>query len=458
MTSNIRPKSIPLNIIDRKFLVPESEDLISGPYLPMTIAAVIHLRDPISIQTLQDGLVQTDKLFPQFRLCYTLDLSIPQWVLVNEEVRIEYLKSCVERLSSITIEDHLSTHIQNNFSEIGKPLRIFLFDEAICIHFFHCFGDARFLMQFASILLEVVFQPDKFSPAESWSPPPLEKLVANDFHQTIQVIGNTIKRLSKTSKKYFGRTPPETKNGKNERAIFQPTISGSNMKVAHFNVPPSKMAEIRKFIDQLPFSTKISLNTFWQIYFGFRMVELGWIEWPIELTTLVDLRRYYSPTSTFFPGNHISNIRIVINESTFENALMDFQTQLTEQINNGYPLSDIVMNWILALAGDNTFRKVNRDWYLHKSPKESQFFTLTNIGKLDDQFRSLNDYIMPDIRLVTPIMGAAPLVIAFSSLKDIGHFCVTYKPDFLSKEEIDKLFTLKSPNYFSVRAENYVQM
>jgi hypothetical protein len=107
-----------------------------------------------------------------------------------------------------------------------------------------------------------------------------------------------------------------------------------------------------------------------------------------------------------------------------------------KQIDNAYPLSDIVGNWFLTLAGDKAYKKANRNWYLNVSPQERRFFTLTNAGRLDDIFEPVSDFVLPDIRLVTPIMGSAPVVIAYTSYKNYGHFTVTYKPDILTADNI----------------------
>ena len=180
----------------------------------------------------------------------------------------------------------------------------------------------------------------------------------------------------------------------------------------------------------------ISLNTYWQVFFAFRMKEMGLVDWPIELTTLIDLRRYMKGPKRFYPGNCIDNIRLTINKASFVDACLDYQSQLEKRINSAHPLSDMFGNELLALAGDTAYRQANRHWYLKVSPQEKRFYTLTNAGRLDNVLKPIRDYIFPDIRFVTPIMGAAPLVVVFTTFNNYGHFTATYKPDVISRDDV----------------------
>jgi len=431
------PQYLPLNVIDRQFLVPETDDFANGAYLPMTIVSVVHPRTIPSVSSLQDALIQLDNLFPQYRLSYALDPLTPRWVRVPEKDRIPYLRNRVQQAKADTVDEHLSASVRNNLSPVEDPLKIFFCKDSLCIHLYHPSGDAKFLFQLTASLLTALFKPEQLEQGENRFSVPLSEVVMRDIPQTIKVLGHTLKRVSEKATNYVSGLPSSSiVIDSKQKSVFQATVSGTKMRVMHVEIPPDKMMRIRSVVQSLPKDQKISLNTYWQIFFAFRLNEMGLVDWPIELTTLVDLRRYMKNHRILYPGNCISNIRLTINKASFADACVDYQNQLTAQMSSVYPLSDIVGNWFLTLAGDKTFRLANRNWYLNASPKEERFFTLTNVGRLDEIFETVSDFIYPDIRLVTPIMGAAPLVIAFTSFNNYGHFTATYKPDILSTDNI----------------------
>ena len=441
-----RPKYLPLNIIDRQFLIPETDDFINGPYLPMTIAAVVFPRKMPSVEAIQNAIVHVDDNFPQYRLCYKLNLITPRWVLISDADRINYLKSRVQKVEFDTLDDHLSFHVQQNLFPLDEPLKIFVSNKSLCIHLYHPLGDASFLFQFTASLVEAIYKPENVEKSDSPYSIPLNKVVMSNIPQTIKVLGHSINRINEKISKYISPRSSISRSLPDEISEYQATITGTNMRVVHVEVKPEKMTQIRSHVKNLTDEMPITLNTYWQIYFTFRMIEMGLIDWPVELTTLVNLRRYMNEPNSFYPGNCISNIRLKINEAPFTDACVDYQARLTDQVESAYPLSDIVGNWPLASASNKLFKLANRNWYMNTSPLEKRFFTLTNAGRLDNVFESIADYLLPDIRLVTPIMGAAPLVIAFTSINDYGHFTATYKPEIISLNEVLQIIDINDVN------------
>lgn len=431
------PQYLPLNVIDRQFLVPETDDFSNGSYLPMTIAAVVHPRIMPTVASIQDALIWVDNKFSHFRLSYTLDPKTPRWIRVSDENRIEYLRGCVQEVKTASLDEHLAAHVQHNLSPLEYPLKIFICNESLCIHLYHPFGDANFLFQFTASLLIALYKPDPLEQLNNRFSIPLTEVVMSNFPQIMRVLGHMAKRISEKTTNYISLLkPPPKAIDSNKKSEFQATVSGTSMHVTHIEIRPDTMRRIRSIVQNFPTDQKISLNTYWQVFFAFRMNKIGLVDWPIELTTLVNLKRYTKKPISLYPGNCIGNIRLKINKASFVDACLDYQTQLHKQIKNAYPLADIVGNWFLALAGDKIFKQAIRNWYLKANIHDKRFFTLTNAGRLDEIFEPVKDHLIPDIRLVTPIMGSAPLVIAFTSYNNFGHFTATYKPDILSKQDI----------------------
>ena len=438
------PKYLPLNVIDRQFLVPETDDFANGSYLPMTVTGVYHPRVMPSVASLQDALIQVDTKFPQYRLSYTLDPITPRWIRVSDENRIEYLKDRVKKVEVDTVEEHLTYYVQHNLSPLENPFQVFICNESLCFHFYHPFGDGKFCTQIVASVLIAIFKPERFESTENQFFIPLGKVAMSNFPQTMKVIGHVVKQVSKKATNFIsGLSTPTKTIDLDQNSIYRPTVSGTKMHVAYVKIPPDKMKQIRSVVKNLSTTSTISLNTYLQIFFAFRMNEMGLVNWPIELTALIDLRRYMKGPKRFYPGNCINNIRLTINKSSFIDACIDYQSRLNKQINSAYPLSDMFGNWLLALAGDTAFKRANLHWHLKVSPQERRFYTLTNAGRLDNVFKPIRDYLLPDIRLITPIMGAAPLVILFTSFNNYGHFTATYKPDIISKEDVLRIMDFK---------------
>jgi len=431
------PKHIPLNVIDRQFLVPETDDFTNGSYLPMTVTAAIRPRIMPSVASLQNAIIQVDTEFPQYRLCYTLDLVTPRWVRVPDENRIEYLKNRVQKSEVDTVEEHLTYYIRYNLFPLEEPLKIFICNDSLCFHFYHAFGDGRFCTQIVASILTALFKPESFEQTDNPFFIPLREVAMSNFPQTMKVIGHVVKQAGKKATNYIsGLSTPSIVVDPTKNSVYQATISGTKMDAAYVEIPPDKMKQIKSIVSSLSTTPQISLNTYWQIFFAFRMNEMGLVNWPIELTALIDLRRYMKGPKRFYPGNCINNIRLTINKASFVNACVDYQSQLEKRINNAHPLADMFITQLLALAGDTAFRQANRHFYLKVSPQERRFYAFTNAGRLDNVFQPIRDYIFPDIRFVTPIMGAAPLVILFTSFNNYGLFTATYKPDIISKEDV----------------------
>lgn len=456
MNSAAPPNSLPLNVIDRQFLVPETDDFSNGAYLPMTIAAVVHPRQMPSIEELRDALIRLDDSFSHYRLSYRLDPGTPRWVRVPAEDRIAYLNARVQVVEGLTVDEHLAASVQQNLQPLDAPVNVFLCEDAICVHLYHPFGDGRFLFELTARLLAALYRPEYLEQSGNRHFVPLREVVMSSLPQAMKVLGHTARRMGEKAGRYItALLPASNGNGSAYKSVYQPTVSDSDMQVMHIEIPPETMAEIRSIVQHIYPVERISLNTFFQIYFAFRLEQKGLVEWPVELTTLVDLRRYMSDPGTFYPGNCIGNIRLTMQESDFVAACVDFQTRIAQQVKSAYPLSDIVGNWFLSWAGDTAFKQVLQDWHLKGSVQDRRFFTLTNTGRLDDVFEPVNEYILPDVRLVTPIMGAAPLVIAFVSYNDYGHFTATYKPDILSREDILEIFNFDQVSSVVEEASRY---
>ena len=434
------PKYIPLNVIDRQFLVPETDDFANGSYLPMTITAAMHPRRMPSVASLQDAIIQVDTKFPQYRLSYTLDFATPRWVRVPDEKRIEYLKNRVQKTEFDTVEEHLINYIRHNLSPLEEPFKVFICNDSLCFHFYHTFGDGRFCIQVMASVLTNLFAPEHSKSTDNRFFIPLREVAMSNFSQTIKISRHVVKLVSKKAINYIpGLSNPRVAVNLDQNPAHQATVSGTKMDVACVSIPPDKMKHIQSVVKNLSANPTISLNTYWQIFFAFRMNEMGLVNWPLELTTLIDLRRYMKGTNRFYPGNCINNIRLTINESSFVDACVSFQSQLEKQINSAHPLADMFITRLLALAGDTFFKQAIRHYYLNVSPQEKRFYTLTNAGRLDSVFKPIRDYIFPDIRFFTPIMGAAPLVIVFTSFNNYGYFSATYKPDIISREDVLKI-------------------
>jgi hypothetical protein len=227
---------------------------------------------------------------------------------------------------------------------------------------------------------------------------------------------------------------------------LKPNVSGAEMFVRFRTVSASAIARwdtLRQSISGP--GEKISLNTLLQVLIATRLHELGVLTEPAVYTTLVDVNRYLPGPPTFNPGNLVGQVRATGKlPITLREECELIQAQIKTQLKRAGALATLPAEWLLALAGRRTYKRVYRDWLLASINTDPRLFVLSNLGSLDGDYADLAPYLDLEqgVYAASPLMGGPPLLLIFSTIAGQGHLSITYNPQVLSDAQIDSLLTL----------------
>jgi hypothetical protein len=357
----------------------------------------------------------------------------------------------VEQHEVKSIEAFVENSLAVNIDPITEPVRVMLCGNTICVKLFHVFGDGKFLMGLSATLLHALFKLDTFGQLPDFPDHyflPLGRLILQNPGQARLVMSHILKRITDKIGHYLKHTTkiPVTPSAASDsvdhsRVDRAPIRSGSDMKVMFSTIPSDRLGHINRLRRSLPATRKISLNTYLQVYLADRLRQHGLIDWPTTVTILADLHRYFDNPTDYYPGNYVSNIQVSVGGDDFVSAAEALQEQVEHLLDTAYPLSDIPASWLLSLGGDALFKRANREWLLKSVNTDKRFFVLTNLGELDQTFSQIADFIVPNIQLAVPLMGAPPLTVAFSTFRGQGNLAATYDPRVLSSEMVRSILS-----------------
>lgn len=416
--------SIPLNAIDRSYLIPEGND---APWFPMCITATAQLRQPLNAAQVIDALHHVEQRFPQLRLGYTLDLERLRWQRAADVKT--HLASIVHRSDTSDLESALAQLMQVNNTPVSHPITIHIHDRNLIVKMHHSFGDGKFLLQLLAYLLLALADPAQLKALPDLPDHyhiPLRRLVGRHLAQVGRGWWQSIAQ-------YHADYQHDTQAHDSSRESI---TSGSPMGVTRHIIPATVMAALDEIRAQLD---HISLNTLLQVLIAKRLRQLQLIDPTVTYTIPVDLHRYLPQPDTFYPGNLASQIRLRGQiDSDLPTACEQLQQQISQQLEAASPLVDIPNFWLLGLGGRKTYERVNRDWLLSAIHNDPRFFVLTNLGNLDSLFAPLLDTIAPEagVYLSVPLMGGPHLVLSFNTYAGQGNLAITYDPQVLSAKQI----------------------
>ena len=426
------PQTIPLNGIDRSYLISETEQE-DGVYFPMSIVMVIKLRSPFLPAELVAALQALVKQYPNLRLGYSLDVSKRHWVRIAPDHLADHFAACIQEIPQIqSIEDTIATLVAVNNTSLTQPLNLFVAGDFLILRMHHSFGDGKFLFLITQYLLaELQQQPvDQLPLSDQWWMP-LWRVIWQDVGQGLEVMW----RFVKSSLLYYQEYQRDTSANPDHPARY-PITTGSPMQVCFKAIDPDCLTLLREMRGDF------SLNTLLQVIIEERLNQLGWITRPTTYTIPVDLRRYLKDRDVYHPGNLAAQVRITLEaEMPVMQRCVVLQTRIQEQLQQKMPLVSIPGEWLLALGGNQTYQSVNRDWLLKSTHHDPRFFILTNLGNVDGAFRPVDALLSDqfDPQLVVPLMGGPPLVCSFNEHRNRGNLAITFDPQVLSRSDIEAI-------------------
>jgi hypothetical protein len=231
----------------------------------------------------------------------------------------------------------------------------------------------------------------------------------------------------------------------------EPIVSGAAQAVMFRTIELENLRRIQEIRDKLSGKQHISLNTLLQMLIAERFSEIGLLSPPTTYTIPVDLHRYKKHPDTIYPGNLATQVRITLPRSTnwIENC-NTLQKRIDEQLDDMMPLVGIPGEWLLALAGDKTYKAVNRDWLLKSTNTDPRFFILTNLGNLDPILGNFSERLRHPY-VIVPLMGGPPLVLSFNTFQGEGHLAVTYDPHVLTPDRITEFCRLFESDWLDTK-------
>jgi NRPS condensation-like uncharacterized protein len=428
------PKTIPFNIIDRSYLIPETED-IRGSYFPMSLISVVKLKAAISRKQLIIAWQTLNKKYPHLRLGYRLDYEKICWRYIPEAQLSEYLAACVHVvLDDEPIETILSRQIAINNEPLSQPVQIFIAGDYLFLRMHHSFGDGKFLYLLMQLLLSEVYgHKIVVNPISNIWWKPIWPVIWQNLGQGSRVFWQFTKSLFNYYQDY--QQDIESDSGSTRLAI----MSASPMAVRFKTISPDCL----KMLNEV--KQNISLNTLLQVIIAEQLKQLNLQENPITYTIPVDLRRYLHDSKSYYPSNLASQIRVTLNEElSWSERAASLQAQIGERLEKKMSLTSIFGEWLLLLSGKKTYQSVNRNWLLKSIHNDSRIFVLSNLGNLDSQFLGITDFLAEDFspQLIIPLMGRPSLVFSFNTFCGQGNIALTYDPQIHHPVQIEEVLSL----------------
>jgi NRPS condensation-like uncharacterized protein len=439
------PKTIPLNIIDRSYLITESDDG-DARHFPMSLVAILKLKESVSQDRLITAFQALARKYPRLRLAYQLDYQGICWRRLPDAELDDYLAACVHVLpDNCPIETHIGQSIAVNNEALSQAINLFIADNYLLLRMHHSFGDGKFMILLLHLIVcELSGQAvSDFKFSNIWWKP-IWRVVWQNLGQGSQIIGQFVKSMFSSYQDYKQDTQNSTENKRS------PIVSGAPMAVRYKIISAENMALLNEAKHSL------SLNTVLQVMIGEHLKRLKFQDEPISYTIPVDLRRYLADANSYYPSNLASQVRITLAEGgTVAQRCTVLQKQITEHLQKKAPLIGVPGEWLLALAGKKTYQAVNREWLLKSTHNDPRRFVLSSLGKLDAVFSASADLLAEDFapQIAVPLMGGPALVFCFNSFQGRGHITLSYDPEVFASAEIDEILCIFDTPYIQNIAE-----
>jgi hypothetical protein len=437
------PQRIGFNALDRMYLVPETDD-IHGAHFPMSVSIVVTLRHTPSPADVVEAVGRLERKFPQFRLGYTLDYERNCWRRVPDKQLDDHFTSLVHVPPSLDLEAFLSSIVRTNNSPLSLPVMILLHGDDLIIKIHHSFGDGKFMFKLMSYLVRALCDPEgleRLPDLPQHFDLPIRHIFARAPRQALNVLVEFLRGLTTYVSEYQRDMASPTEDKK-----LKPNVSGAEMIVRLKTIQPESIARLDKLRTSLSNAgVKISLNSLLQVLIASRLNDLGVLTGPPIYTTLVDLNRYVPGPLMFYPGNLVGQVRATGKlPIKLQEECEAIQAQIRQQLDRCGALATLPGEWLLALAGRRTYKRVYRDWLLASINTDPRIFVLSNLGNLDDDYASRAPYIDLDrgVYAGSPLMGGPPLLLIFSTIAGKGNLSITYNPQVLSDVQIDSLIAI----------------
>jgi NRPS condensation-like uncharacterized protein len=442
-----QPRTIPFNIIDRSYLIPETTDL-AGTHFPMSIITVLRLEHPPTKDDVIAALQRLAQHFPQLRLGYQLNPVKSRWERVPHENLADYLAACVSCIETQTIEIVVSNLIRANNEPFIHPLNIILCGDYLLIRMHHSFGDGQFLFRLNQYLLTALLHPEQLTnlPKFSGWRFPVWKLIWRDLQTARTVFTQWLRTITGAVNEFQQQMSDDNKP--KERT---PIVSGAPQQVIFRQITMDSMNIIQKIRDKLSQKQRISLNTLIQILIAQRLSELGLLQLATTYSIPVDLHRYLKNPDELYPGNLATQIRIPLPAiDNWVERCYQLQERIDKQLDSAIPLVGLPGEWLLALAGDKTYKSVNRDWLMKSTNTDTRFFVMSNLGNLDNILGKFSEKIQQP-NVVIPLTGAPPLVLSLNTYQGQGNIAITYDPRVLEPSQVEDFCMMFESEWLSTK-------
>jgi hypothetical protein len=195
-------------------------------------------------------------------------------------------------------------------------------------------------------------------------------------------------------------------------------------------------------------TSSISFNTLLQVLIGEALYTITGDPSPITYTIPVDLSRYLDDT-TFYPGNVASQIRVTLPQQADVAAqCRALQAAVQRQLEQGTPLANLPNEWLLRLAGDRRYDRVNRNWLIASTMTDPRRFVLSNLGDMTRRFAAHRDILdfSRGIHVAIPLMGGPGIVICASTLDQRLNLTITYDPQRYDERHLDAITRVFDPH------------
>ncbi|MEO1287558.1 MAG: hypothetical protein AAFV93_07305 [Chloroflexota bacterium] len=431
------PQTIPLNIIDRVFFVPQGNDY-HGDYFPTSFARVTRLKYPVPPEAFVHALKLVDDRFPQLRIGYRINPEQVVLERVPDHERDAYFESLVRPLySNDSSDDIIADLISHNTEPLGSLINIFYRDDELYIKMFHIIGDARHLATFTHYYFTALFMPEQFEKLPAlednfWSP--IWKIIWHHPQQAFNILSRTALNVAQRVWR-FVRELVGTKKPTVKQLERNPMVSGSPVGVITSIVEEDGLQalfEARKHI--IP-DEKISLNNLMLIELAMRLQRKGYLKQKVTYSIPVDLRRYREGDKAFYPGNLVSQIRVTINQKKPAKIARLLQQRTAKQLKRYTPLVGMPFEWVMNLLPRKVYDGLHQSWSLNRHLNPERFFVLSNVGSLDKVYGRFGEFVDLNMHGALAPMDT-PLIVILSTIEGRGQISTSFDPNLISHDDV----------------------
>ncbi|MEO1288156.1 MAG: hypothetical protein AAFV93_10340 [Chloroflexota bacterium] len=449
---SILPETIPLNCIDRVFLIPETED-IHGSYFPVTIGRLTHFKSPITKQQLLDALVRLDDHFPQLRLRYRINVETLKFEKIPDSDRLSYFESLIEEVEGdAEPDDVMADLISYNTMPLGSLYNFRFRNNEFYLKIHHVAGDGRLLESFQQAMMYAIFMPEKldslpYADKKFWIP--IQKVIWNNPLMGIAVLARFAWMIgTRFFKLVVARiTGGSAQQNANKKADDSNAItSHTAMGFATAVIEPENFKRLKKLRRQVVEGEKVSLNNILNVELALRLQKMGYLGQRVTYTIPVDLRRYMPKDANFYPSNLSSAIRVTTNSNDPAKVCQQITAETTRAFYSFEPLIGMPWEWLTGLLPRAMYDRMHRNHRMTAKPDPERFFILSNVGALDRVHGDFNPYIEP-LQYGTLAATDTPILIIFGSMHGYGIWTASFNPKIISKEEVQQLMNFNDQPY-----------